>query len=287
MRLLEKYFTIFLLTGWAINDIMNTENSEISESTGMANLRDEKEFLTTSQAARLLSVSPDTVLKWVKAGKITSTRTLGGHFRIPLEALERLAGGRGDVALGKGLAEVPAYQYCWEYLSRGGSVMRECRDCITYRSRSKRCYELRDLPEGMGCLRVYCESTCTDCDYYKMVSGHGHTVILLGENRRFFRDWDRLEDIDDIHIRFAEGEYECSAIIEKFRPDYIVIDCSLGKKRTATVVRNLFNDARIPVVRIILASRTSQLTEYCDKQTCGWITRPFDIEQLRQCIMGA
>jgi len=253
----------------------------------MANPRDDKEFLTTSQAARLLSVSPDTVLKWVKAGKIKSTRTLGGHFRIPLAALERLANGGGDVSPDGALVEIPAYQYCWEYLARGGSVKRECRDCITYRSRSKRCYELRDLPEGMGCLRVYCESTCTECDYFNMVSGHGHTVILLGESRRFFRDWGHLENVEDLQIRFAESEYECSFIIEKFRPDYIVIDCSLGKKRTATVVRNLFNDARIPVVRIILASRTKQLKEYCDKQTCGWITKPFGIEQLRQCITGA
>lgn len=253
----------------------------------MAKRRDEKEFLTTSQAARLLSVSPDTVLKWVKAGKIKSSRTLGGHFRIPTAALERLAHGRDGVVPGDGLADVPVYQYCWEYLARGGAVKPECRDCITYRSRSKRCYELRDLPEGMGCLRIYCESSCTDCDYYKIVSGRGHTVILLGENRRFFRDWDHLKKIDDLQVRFAESEYECSFIIEKFRPDYIVVDCSLGKRRTATVVRNLFNDVRIPVVRIILASRTRQLEEYCDKQTCGWITKPFDIEQLRQCIMGA
>lgn len=253
----------------------------------MADLREEKEFLTTSQAARLLSVSPDTVLKWVKAGKIKSTRTLGGHFRIPLAALERLSVDANGAAVGNGSAEAPVYQYCWEYLARGGSVKKECRDCITYRSRSKRCYELRDLPEGMGCLRVYCESTCEDCEYYKMVSGHGHTVILLGESRRLFQDWDRLDNVGDMHIRFAESEYECSYIIEKFRPDFIVIDCSLGKRRTAMVVRNLFNDARIPVVRIILASHTKQLKEYCDKQTCGWITKPFDLEQLRQCITGA
>jgi DNA-binding response OmpR family regulator len=88
-------------------------------------------------------------------------------------------------------------------------------------------------------------------------------------------------------LRYAESEYECSFIIEKFRPDYIVVDCSLGKRRTATVVRNLFNDVRIPVVRIILASRTKQLKEFCDKQTCGWITKPFGIDQLKDCISGA
>ena len=45
---------------------------------------------TTSQAAKLLSVSADTVLKWVKAGKINSYRTPGGHYRIPADAVETL-----------------------------------------------------------------------------------------------------------------------------------------------------------------------------------------------------
>lgn len=253
----------------------------------MADRPENREFLTTTQAARLLSVSPDTVLKWVKAGKIKSTRTLGGHFRIPAEALAAASRNNGEtVSEDKNLQPV-TYQYCWEYLARGGQIRSECRDCITYRSRSKRCYELRDLPEGMGCLRVYCKSTCAECNYYRMVIKQGLNVIMLGESRRFFQDWDRLDDVDDIRIRFAESEYECSFIIEKFRPDYIVVDCSLGKRRTATVVRNLFNDVRIPVVRIILASRTRQLKEYCDKQTCGWITKPFDIEQLKDCISGA
>lgn len=252
----------------------------------MTDLSD-KEYLTTTQAAKLLSVSPDTVLKWVKAGKIKSTRTLGGHFRIPVEALDKVSKKTRTVATDRDLPQAVDFQYCWEYLARGGDIRRECIDCITYRSRSKRCYELRDLPEGMGCLRVYCKSTCTECEYYKLVSGQGFNVILLAESRRLFKDWGHLEDIDDIHIQHAGSEYECSFMIERFRPDYIVVDCSLGKRRTATVIRNLFNDARIPIVRIILASRTRQLKEFCDRQTCGWITKPFGLDQLKDCISGA
>ena len=53
----------------------------------MTEERSKKDYLTTTQAAKLLSVTPDTVLKWVKAGKVKSYRTLGGHFRIPLSEL--------------------------------------------------------------------------------------------------------------------------------------------------------------------------------------------------------
>ena len=49
-----------------------------------------KDYFTTTEAANLLSVSPDTVLKWVRAGKIESYRTPGGHSRIPSEAVARL-----------------------------------------------------------------------------------------------------------------------------------------------------------------------------------------------------
>lgn len=254
----------------------------------MADQNRQKEFLTTTQAAELLSVSPDTVLKWVKAGKIKSTRTLGGHFRIQRSALGLPESDVNGIAIATSDKSLPvAYQYCWEYLAHGEGIKSECLDCITYRSRTRRCYELRDLPEGLGCLRVYCRSTCTDCDYYKMVNGQELNVILLSESGRLVRDWQRDGNTNGLQLRIAETEYECSSIIQTFRPDYIVVDCSLGKRRTAAVCRNLFNDTRIPVVRIILASKTKQLKQYCDKEICGWITRPFTVLQLKDCIAGA
>jgi len=254
----------------------------------MAETSRQKEFLTTTQAAELLSVSPDTVLKWVKAGKIESTRTLGGHFRIPRSALN-LADTEisSDKSTRPEFKAVAAYQYCWEFLARGGEVKPDCLECITYRSRTRRCYELRDLPEGLGCLRVYCKSTCDDCDYFRMVDEQELNVILLSESGRLVRDWQGESNINGLQVQLAENEYECASIIQTFRPDFIVVDCAMGKRRTAAVCRNLFNDARIPVVRIILASKTRQLKKYCDKEVCAWITRPFTIGQLKQCISGA
>ena len=84
------------------------------------NLRN-KEFLTTSQAAQLLSVSPDTVLKWVKAGKIKSNRTLGGHFRIPASEINSFNGAVSDDSdiMNNNHLSIP-YQYCWEFLADGG-----------------------------------------------------------------------------------------------------------------------------------------------------------------------
>ena len=38
--------------------------------------------LSTGEVARLCSVNPDTVLKWIKKGQLAATRTAGGHYRI-------------------------------------------------------------------------------------------------------------------------------------------------------------------------------------------------------------
>ena len=40
-----------------------------------------EKLLTPSEVAALFRVDPKTVTRWAKAGKLSSTRTLGGHRR--------------------------------------------------------------------------------------------------------------------------------------------------------------------------------------------------------------
>ena len=47
-------------------------------------------LLTTGKAARLCSVKPDTVLKWIKKGVLPATRTIGGHYRVEEQDLLRV-----------------------------------------------------------------------------------------------------------------------------------------------------------------------------------------------------
>ena len=248
-------------------------------------MAEDKKFLTTTEAARILSVSPDTVLKWVKAGKLRSHRTLGGHCRIPTVSLEEFS---GDLSLSDMPVlpppHSPDFQYCWEFLAAGKPVSQECRDCITFRSRSRRCYELRDLPDGLGCLRLGCASSCEDCGYFKIVKEQGVNVLILSDDEGILENPEVLEKSAHMRLRFTSGEYECALIVENFRPDYVVIDCALGKRRTGQVCRNLFDDPRIPVTRIILASGTKRVRDYCDRDIFGWIKRPFSVEQLRGLI---
>ncbi len=58
-------------------------------------MQEERKWYTISQAAKYLGVSPDTLRRWEKAGKIESpTRTAGGARRYTKEMLDNIL--RGD-----------------------------------------------------------------------------------------------------------------------------------------------------------------------------------------------
>jgi excisionase family DNA binding protein len=48
-------------------------------------------YLLPSEVAEVLQVSPKTVTRWVKEGKLASRRTLGGHRRYARADIESLA----------------------------------------------------------------------------------------------------------------------------------------------------------------------------------------------------
>lgn len=244
-------------------------------------------YLTTTQAAELLHVAPDTVLKWVRAGKIRSYKTLGGHFRIPVSAIQ-FAQSENPPSHKKAVTpkQLVTYQYCWEYFARDKEFNPECKECVTYRSGSKRCYELKDLPEALGCLGVFCVSSCDECDYYRLVKEQGPNVLIVSKDKSVLEGAEEIDNRERLQIRFVKNEYECAAAIEKFRPDCIVVDCSFGKRRTKGFCRNLFDDPRLPVVRIVLASKSEQLNQYCDREIYGWIKKPFSLRQLKECMRG-
>lgn len=244
-----------------------------------------KDYYTTTEAARQLAVSPDTVLKWARAGKIASYRTPGGHARIPKQAVASLlpGGGAAQAVATNGRQEL-SYQYCWQFHAAGEAAKPECLDCVAYRSRAGRCYEMREIPEEFGHLRLHCQTTCAACDYYQLMQGRGTSALILTRSQSLQDALRAAANDTEVLLQFASSEYECAAIVEKFRPDFIVIDCSLGKSRTRELCQSLANDDRIPFTRIILASQTTDVQNCADGEIFGWIRKPFNYEQLKGCL---
>ena len=52
--------------------------------------------ISAREAARRLSVDAASIIRWLKAGKMTGWQTPGGHWRIPRTEIERIReGGHG------------------------------------------------------------------------------------------------------------------------------------------------------------------------------------------------
>lgn len=241
-----------------------------------------QQYYTTSQAAGLLAVSPDTVLKWVRLGKIASYKTPGGHARIPRTAVETLLPSQPKVE--SGATKDSPYHYCWEFYNRIGVANEECEDCVVFRSRARRCYEMRDIPDQFGPLKLHCKTACKECEYYHQVRGVGTSVLVLARNRRQLEALERDSQGGDVQIRFAGSEYECSALITGFRPDYVVLDCAFGQSRINQLCGALSRDERIPFTKIILTSENKDVSDCHDGRIFGWIKKPFSFRELRCCL---
>lgn len=48
-------------------------------------------FISTGEAAKMLRVSPKTVARWAKDGRLPHILTLGGHRRFPRSAVAEVA----------------------------------------------------------------------------------------------------------------------------------------------------------------------------------------------------
>jgi excisionase family DNA binding protein len=48
-------------------------------------------YLTTAEVADVLQVSPKTVTRWAREGKLPHSRTPGGHRRYPGDSIRKLA----------------------------------------------------------------------------------------------------------------------------------------------------------------------------------------------------
>lgn len=52
-------------------------------------------LMVTREVAELFRVTPTTVIRWAEKGRITCSRTIGGHRRFPRDEIEELARSAG------------------------------------------------------------------------------------------------------------------------------------------------------------------------------------------------
>lgn len=250
----------------------------VSQSEAVAS----KEILTTGEAAKLCSVTRNTILRWIREGRLSAITTSGRHNRIARTDLAPYIrpGRTGELAD----RTDKTYQYCWEFHSDSGTVQEVCLKCIVYRSRSGRCYELAKMPQKVGHSRLHCTKTCEDCEYYQEIRNQRPSVLVVTSQSELCARIGSTADIHSDTVRIAEDEYRCCLEVDKFRPDYVVVDCSLGADRCQALARSLFQDERIPFVRLILVGEQERFPADCDKAVFAFVRSPFNLNVLNEVI---
>ncbi len=238
---------------------------------------------STFQAAEILGVSADTVLKWIKSGKIPATRTLGGHFRIQKDTLVELTSQEEPSTLpAKTALPQKTFQYCWEFSAQDDTLKDECRRCLVYKSRAKLCYELSSVPKELGLLKLLCDSNCEECDYRKYARDHSLGILVVTDDSEFLADFD--DGASTLSFKTTKCEYECSSIVEKMRPDLAIIDCSFHKAKD--FCDYLSNDSRIPHVKIILVSDTERSFDFNSEKICSRVSKPLNLKHIEDVTEG-
>ncbi len=122
---------------------------------------------TTGRAARLCFVTPETILNWIRGGRLKAYRTAGGQFRILRSDLRRFMVEEGMAAelVDREAGRRPT---CWEFHeeedARYGSVLGErCGECLVKRSETLNCWQLH----GLVPLTVRRVDHCKDCAYFQ------------------------------------------------------------------------------------------------------------------------
>ena len=246
------------------------------------------ELLSTGEAAVLCSVMANTVLKWIHSGRLPATRTPGGHHRILKEDLFDVVGGdfepgRKVVSNAETEAKSNHFQYCWEF-NGNGELLDGCRDCVVYEMRAQRCYEVVERAREVGHNKIFCKQTCEECDYYRTVHQQAANILVVTDNERLAAELKTGAEMAGFNLEVTDCEYRCSALVDIFRPDFAVIDCSLGAQFTRDITDHIIQDPRVPFIRVILAADSGGFPAQCNKEVFARIEKPFNARDIADCI---
>jgi excisionase family DNA binding protein len=209
--------------------------------------------ISTGKAAKLLSVSADTILKWIKKGNLPARKTAGGHYRISYRHVERLLNVDANSAVRRRDNEQRPLVPCWEYNAAAGKIKENCRSCLVFQAQSEKCYEVGKVLKMSGRGDTCCPTGCEACDYYIESNGRPFNVLIFTDNESFKCELVAEQKSSKLRLQFTSCEYDCSLAVASFLPDFIVVDCKMGAEICEEICLHLANDPRLPQAKIILA----------------------------------
>ena len=241
-------------------------------------------LLTTGEVAKLCGVTPDAVLKWIKAGKLPATRTPGGHFRVTSETCAAMG-------LGESQQEEPQTtavtstpdtegRRCWEYFGDDGAPRDSCLKCVVYLAGAQHCYKLAELGEQAGHTRNFCgKDDCEPCSFYRACHGMTTSVLVVTRDDALTRRLEKEIDASSVTLRVARSGYETSLAIAAFHPSLVVLDSDVPEVRDGQLPESVMQDERVPGVTVYVARREGHEVTV-DLESAPTIDAPFSAAQI-------
>ncbi len=213
----------------------------------------QRNWLTTGQAAQLCAVTPATVLSWIRKGRLEGSRTAGGHYRIKRENLEHLLVEEGTSVAGHHANVTTSLTplRCWEYLAEGDKMRDECGSCVAYRTRTSWCFLIAGQESGESQIGHACPNSCGECVYYRRVLGLPTRVLVISTDQSLIQHLQSRE-APKLKLRFPRSAYEASAVAQSFPPAFAVVDAGSFPIEDGGLIENLARDPRLPGLKIIV-----------------------------------
>jgi excisionase family DNA binding protein len=240
--------------------------------------------LTTGKAARLCAVKPDTVLKWIKKGRLRASRTPGGHYRVDERDVNLLLSrdAKHDQAFEECAALCSRPMRCWEYMNHGPG--QECQACVVYQVRASWCFRMANVVRGTGHAKRFCTGLCQECPYYRRVHDLPTNVLVITRDEGLIQDLARREN-GSVAFRFARRGYDASAIVSVFRPAFVVIDQAVLESLGVALLDALASDPRTSGSRIVLAVRKGAMPSRIQSHAVfAAVEEPFNADELLAII---
>ncbi|MEJ2111571.1 MAG: hypothetical protein P8Z37_17000, partial [Acidobacteriota bacterium] len=132
--------------------------------------------------------------------------------------------------------------------------------------------------------KTFCDQHCDDCSYYREMHGKKANVLVVTNDQALSTDLLAHAEQAPFNLEITDCEYNCAAIIDHFKPDFVIIDCKLGEEVCRQMSSHIMKDPRIPYVRVILAGSNGDFSHECDREIFARMTRPFSISNISECI---
>lgn len=241
------------------------------------------DFLSTGQAAKMCAVTRDTVLKWIKLGKLQAVRTPGGHYRIRIDSLRPYLSARGKE---EGMAPVLPITYCWEYHAREGELQEECKECFTYKSRTQKCYLLAQRDGLSECSGVLCRGNCFECKYFRL-SERSEVNVLIMTDSEAFKGLLESDGSGGVNLRFSRCEYESSEVLREFVPDFVVMEFSKMRCSAEEIREQLARKEGLVGTQIVMTIAGDGEGGTSRKKVSAALPLPVDVSKATECILEA